>query len=57
MIATTDGPCDPLASHLALRASGWRGRVIPTYRPDAAVDPAFYGANGAGVRPVVKPAV
>ncbi len=35
VLATTDPPADPLAAHAALRASGWPGRVIPTFRPDA----------------------
>ncbi len=35
VLATTDGATDPLASHAAVRASGWQGRVIPTFRPDA----------------------
>jgi glucuronate isomerase len=39
VIATTDGALDDLAHHDAIRHSGWRGRVIPTYRPDAVVDP------------------
>lgn len=38
-IATTDSALDDLAHHDAVRASGWRGRVLPTYRPDAVVDP------------------
>jgi glucuronate isomerase len=43
VIATTDGPLDDLRHHDAIRRSGWGGRVIPTYRPDAVVDP---GRNG-----------
>ena len=39
------------------RATAALDRAIEVLLPDAAVDPAFYGANGAGVRPVVKPAV
>lgn len=39
VIATTDGALDDLAHHASLKASGWSGRVIPTYRPDAVVDP------------------
>jgi glucuronate isomerase len=35
VLATTDAAADPLASHRAIRASGWTGRVIPTLRPDA----------------------
>ena len=42
---------------LADAANGEADRAIEVLLPDAAVDPAFYGANGAGVRPVVKPAV
>lgn len=38
-IATTDSALDDLAHHDAVRASGWRGRVLPTYRPDAVADP------------------
>lgn len=38
-IATTDSALDDLAHHDAVRASGWTGRVLPTYRPDAVVDP------------------
>ncbi len=43
VIATTDGALDDLGHHDAIRASGWRGRVVPTYRPDAVVDPEFEG--------------
>jgi len=43
VIATTDSPLDDLAHHRAIRASGWNGRVVPTYRPDAVVDPDFDG--------------
>lgn len=35
LLATTDAATDPLESHAAIRASGWRARVIPTFRPDA----------------------
>jgi glucuronate isomerase len=38
-IATTDGALDDLAAHEKIRASGWSGRVLPTYRPDFVVDP------------------
>lgn len=43
MIATTDSALDDLAAHQAIRASGWKGRVLPTFRPDAVVDPEFPG--------------
>jgi glucuronate isomerase len=43
VIATTDGALDDLAFHQAARDSDWGGRVVPTYRPDAVVDPDFEG--------------
>jgi len=42
-ISTTDGALDDLAHHKSIRASGWNGRVLPCYRPDAVVDPEFVG--------------
>jgi len=42
-IATTEGPLDDLRHHRAIRESGWQGRVITAYRPDAVVDPEFEG--------------
>ncbi|HEY9226801.1 MAG TPA: glucuronate isomerase [Gemmatimonadaceae bacterium] len=36
VLATTDRATDPLAAHRKVRESGWSGRVIPTFRPDAA---------------------
>ncbi len=39
VIATTDAATDELGWHKAIAASGWTGRVVPTYRPDAVVDP------------------
>ena len=43
VIATTESALDPLDAHRKIRESGWRGRVITTYRPDAVVDPEFEG--------------
>lgn len=43
VLATTDSPLDDLKFHAQLKASGWRGRVIPTFRPDPVVDPDFDG--------------
>ena len=43
VIATTESPLDPLAHHARIRASGWKGRVVTTYRPDPVVDPEFEG--------------
>jgi len=37
-LATTDAATDPLDQHRAIRESGWPGRVIPTFRPDAVVN-------------------
>lgn len=39
VLATTESPIDRLESHVAIRASGWTGRVITTYRPDIVIDP------------------
>jgi len=38
-LATTESPLDPLDHHEALKASGWPGRVITTFRPDPVLDP------------------
>ena len=35
VLATTDAATDTLPHHRAIRESGWAGRVIPTFRPDA----------------------
>ncbi|MST63238.1 glucuronate isomerase [Schaalia hyovaginalis] len=40
-LATTDDPCSDLSPHRALNADpAWDGRVIPTFRPDAYLEPA-----------------
>ena len=40
VLATTDDPLDDLAAHRALAADpSFAGRVLPTFRPDAYVDP------------------
>jgi glucuronate isomerase len=39
VIATTDSALDDLRWHAMARESGWKGRVVPTYRPDAVIDP------------------
>ena len=39
LLATTEGAHETLDHHAAIRASGWGGRVVTTYRPDAVVDP------------------
>lgn len=38
VLATTDAASDTLEHHHKLSTSGWRGRVIPTFRPDAVVN-------------------
>ena len=35
LLATTDAASDTLEHHAAIKRSGWQGRVIPTFRPDA----------------------
>jgi glucuronate isomerase len=37
-LCTTDAAMDPLDQHKILRASGWRGHVRPTFRPDNVVN-------------------
>src|SRR4051812_20794200 len=46
VLATTESPLDPLPHHQKLRASGWKGRVITTFRPDPVVDPDYEGFAG-----------
>ena len=36
-VGTTDDPADPLDWHHAIRRSGFATRVVPTFRPDAAL--------------------
>jgi glucuronate isomerase len=43
VLATTDSPLDSLEDHQAIRESGWKARILPTFRPDAVVDPDFAG--------------
>nr|WP_246542088.1 glucuronate isomerase [Roseibium polysiphoniae] len=45
-IATTEGALDDLKWHRQIRESGWTGKVITAYRPDAVVDPEFAGFAG-----------
>jgi glucuronate isomerase len=39
LLATTEGAHETLEHHDAILASGWKGRVVTAYRPDAVVDP------------------
>jgi glucuronate isomerase len=43
VLATTDSPLDSLEYHKAIRESGWKGRVLPTFRPDAVIDAEYLG--------------
>ncbi len=43
VLATTDSPLDSLEHHRTVRESGWSGRIIPTFRPDAVIDIEFAG--------------
>lgn len=46
-LATTDDPASPLAAHQKLIDDpSWSGRVVPTFRPDAYLDPAKPGWAG-----------
>jgi glucuronate isomerase len=38
VLCTTDAATDLLHHHRAIRESGWGGRVLPTFRPDAVVN-------------------
>jgi glucuronate isomerase len=43
VLSTTDSPLDTLEYHKAIRESGWKGRVLPTFRPDAVIDAEYLG--------------
>src|SRR5690606_11143271 len=38
VLCTTDPATSTLEHHKAIRASGWDGRIVPTFRPDAVVN-------------------
>jgi glucuronate isomerase len=38
VLCTTDAAIDPLEAHQAIRKSGWKGQVRPTFRPDSVVN-------------------
>ena len=50
VLATTDAATDKLDHHRAIRASGWKGRVIPTFRPDAQFKISSPEFDGLGAR-------
>jgi len=43
VLCTTDAATDSLKHHRQIHESGWKGRVLPTFRPDAAVNIAAPG--------------
>ncbi len=43
VLCTTDAATDPLAHHQAIRESGWPGRILPTFRPDAVINLDTWG--------------
>ena len=43
VLSTTDSPLDSLEYHQAIKSSGWKGRVLPTFRPDAVIDAEYAG--------------
>ena len=42
-ISTTESAIDDLRWHQMIRNSGWSGKVVTAYRPDAVIDPEFEG--------------
>lgn len=50
LLATTEGAEADLSAHHAIRASGWGGRVITTYRPDSVIDVEHEGFRDAMAR-------
>jgi glucuronate isomerase len=41
VLATTDAAIDSLEHHRRIKASTWKGRVLPTFRPDAVIDAEY----------------
>ncbi len=46
VLSTTDTPLDTLEYHKAIRESGWKGRIIPAFRPDSVIDAEYAGFIG-----------
>jgi glucuronate isomerase len=46
VLSTTDTPLDTLEFHKTIRESGWKGRIIPAFRPDSVIDAEFTGFVG-----------
>ncbi len=43
VLTTTDGAADSLIQHRKIKDSGWPGRVLPAFRPDAVINIAAAG--------------
>jgi len=43
VLATTDTALDTLEYHKVIRESGWKGKVVPTFRPDSVIDAEYAG--------------
>ncbi|HET9087105.1 MAG TPA: glucuronate isomerase [Acidobacteriaceae bacterium] len=43
VLSTTNSPLETLADHQKIRDSQWKARILPTFRPDAVVDPDYEG--------------
>ena len=43
VLSTTDSPLDSLKDVQTIRESGWKGRIVPAFRPDPVVDAEFKG--------------
>jgi len=43
VLSTTDPAFDALEWHKQIKSSGWKGRVLPTFRPDAVIDAEYTG--------------
>jgi glucuronate isomerase len=43
VLSTTDTPLDTLEYHKCIRESGWKGRIIPAFRPDSVIDAEYAG--------------
>ena len=50
LLATTEGADADLSTHHAIRKSGWKGRVVTTYRPDGVIDVEHEGFGAAMAR-------
>jgi glucuronate isomerase len=47
VLSTTESALDRLEHHGKIRESGWKGRIVPTYRPDNVIDAEHEQFRGA----------